>query len=316
MLRRSALRTGGFAAIVFATWICGCAPASKGLPKVGFAQYTSTTSLDALRAGFVEGLAEGGFVDGQSVEIQYVNAQADNGTLQLGVQKLVGDVDLVGLCSTQALQAAVKAVKEKPIVYCGVIDPVAAGAATSPTAPNPNVTGVYNPFPVAEGIAMVRKLMPNVRKIGTLYDPGEPFFEQMHAQAEAACKAFGGTYVVVSVTSSNDITTGVQALKSQGVEAILQLPSNTVNQGIDGQVKTARELKLPIFSLQPDQLEKGVVAAIGIDLQGAGKQAGKMAARVLKGEKPAAIPMETAKITPMEIRAEAAKAFGLTLPAP
>ncbi|MDX2064597.1 MAG: ABC transporter substrate-binding protein [Fimbriimonadaceae bacterium] len=316
MVCRSRLRPFGFAAVVLAAWLSGCAPASKGLPKVGFAQYTSTTSLDALRSGFVEGLAEGGFVDGQSVEIQYVNAQADNGTLQLGVQKLAADVELVGLCSTQALQAAVKAVRDKPIVYCGVIDPVAAGAATSPTSANANVTGVYNPFPVKEGIEMVRKLMPNVRKIGTLYDPGEPFFGQMHQQAKDACAAFGGEFVVVSVTSSNDITTGVQSLKSQGVEAILQLPSNTVNQGIDGQVKTARELKLPIFSLQPDQLEKGVVAAVGIDLRDAGKQAGKMAARVLKGEKPAAIPMETAKITPLEIREASAREFGIALPRP
>jgi putative ABC transport system substrate-binding protein len=115
------------------------------------------------------------------------------------------------------------------------------------------------------------------------------------------------------VNSSNDIGTGMQALKVQGVGAVLQLPSNTVNQGIDGQIKSARDLKLPIFSLQPDQLEKGVVAAIGIDLANAGEQAGRMTAKILKGDKPDTIPLEKAKLSEIKVNETSAQQFGLSI---
>jgi len=292
----------------------GCQSAKSDLPTVGFAQFTSTTSLDELRDGFVRGLEEAGYEDGKHVKIVFQNAQSDAGTMGMIMQQFAGSTDIVALCSTQALQAAVKTIKKQPVVYCGVIDPVAAGAAESVTKPKPNVTGVYNPFPVTEGIKMVRRLMPEATKIGTLYDPSEPFFGQMHAEAEAACAKEGCEFVVVNITSSNDIVTGMQALKAKGVGALLQLPSNTVNQGINGQVKAGKDLKLPIFSLQPDQLEKGVVAAIGVDLADAGAQAGKMTARVLKGEKADGIPMEVAKLTDVQYNRDAGKAFGLKLP--
>jgi len=293
----------------------GCSKPSLGLPKVGFAQFTSTSSLDQLREGFVKGLAEEGFVDGKTVEIDFQNAQSDAGTMSLVMQKLATSVDVVGLCSTQALQAAIKSVKDKPVIFCGVIDPVAAGAATTISEPKPNITGVYNPFPVTEGVEMIHKFMPAVKKIGTLYDPSEPFFGGMHEEAKKACAKNGLEFIVVTVSSSNDIVTGMQALKAKGVEAVLQLPSNTVNQGVDGQIKTAGNLGLPMFSLQPDQLEKGIVATVGVDLEEAGAQAGRMAGKVLKGEKTSKFPLETAKLQPIATNPAAAKQFGITLPA-
>jgi len=292
--------------------LAGCDKPKSDVPVVGFAQYNSTTSLDQLRDGFVRGLEQGGFKDGENVKIVFQNAQSDTGTLSLAMQQFQSEVDLVGLCSTQALQAAVRTIKDKPIVFCGVIDPVMAGAADSLDRPKAGVAGVYNPFPVTEGVDLIRKFMPGVKKIGTLYDPSEPFFEQMQEEAKAAVEVFGGEFIVVSVGGSNDILTGMQALKQRGVEAVLQLPSNTVNQGVDGQVKAARDLKMPIFSLQPDQLDKGVVAAIGVDLGKAGEEAGLMAAAILKGERRNVLQKSTN--LPPSYRAENAEAFGLKVP--
>lgn len=294
----------------------GCAPAANSdLPKVGFFQFNSTTSLDALRDGFLEGLQEGGFEDGKTMALVQQNAQSDTATLNLIAQQFSTEVDLVGLCSTQALQAAVRAVKDKPIVFSGVIDPVAAGAAKSLTEPLPNVTGVYNPFPVTQGMQMITQIMPDVKRIGTLYDPSEPFFNQMREEAEAEAEKLGVEFVQVSITSSAEITTGMQALKARGVQAVLQLPSNTVNQGVEGQVKAALSAGMPIFSLQPDQVPKGVIAAVGIDLRKAGREAGLMAAEILKGKKPSDLPLQKATTLPVTASAENAQRFGVTLPA-
>jgi putative tryptophan/tyrosine transport system substrate-binding protein len=220
-------------------------------------------------------------------------------------------VALVGLASTQSLQAAARTLKDTPTVFSCVIDPVAAGGAETADRAKPNVTGVFNPFPVAEGVRMVHEMLPEVRTIGTLYDPGEPFSERMQAVAQQTSEELGLRWVAIPVAGVNDIVPGVQALKARGVGAMLQLPSNTVNQALDAQVAEGRKLGLPMFSLQPDQLEKGVVAAVGIDFRKAGEEAGRLAAEILKGKKPNDVPMQQATVEPVRVNEDAARAVGI-----
>lgn len=262
----------------------------------------------------MEGLAEGGYKEGEGVTVKFQNGQGDTSTVAMIAKGMNDGTDLVATCGTPALQAAVRSVKGKPIVFCGVVDPVAAGGAVSSEKGKPNVTGVSNPFPVADGVALVHRFAPNAKRIGTLYDPSEPFFPKMDEAAKAECTKDGLEWITVPISQSSDIPSGMDALKAKGVDVLLQLPGNTVNQGLDGQMKSARKLHLPVFSLQPDQLAKGVVAAVGVDLHRAGVEAGKVAARILKGEKPDAIPIGAPTQTPPVANPTAAAEYGLKVP--
>jgi putative ABC transport system substrate-binding protein len=283
--------------------------------RIGLAQATTTSSLDDTHRGYVKGLEEGGFKEGENLEIDFQNAQGDVGALTLMLKNYQDrEMDLVGTIGTPALQAAVRNVKDRPVVFAAVVSAVATGAAETEQKGKPGITGITNPFPIDKGIALLKECMPQVKKIGTLYDPGEPFSEAQLAAGKAACDAVGAEWIPVSVSQSSEIATGMQALKARGVEAVLQLPSNTINQGLEGQIKEALKQGLPVFSVQADQVAKGVVAAIGVDLYEAGREAGNVAAQILKGKKPEEIPIKPAEKMPMKASAENAAKFGVTLP--
>ncbi len=302
--------------LLAAVLLAGCGSSTpNGAKRVGLVQFTTTSSLDDTREGYVKGLEEGGFKLGQNLEIEVQNAQGDAGTVNLMLQKFQqDDLDLVGTIGTPALQAAVRSIKDRPVVFAAVVNAVATGAATSETQGKPGITGITNPFPIDKGIALVQECIPGVTKIGTLYDPGEPFSETQLKAGQEACDKIGVEWIPVSVAASGEIATGIQALKAKGVDAIMQLPSNTINQGLDGQIKESLKLQIPIFSVQSDQVPKGVIAAIGVDLFEAGREAGRVAAEVLKGKKPDEIAIRPATAMPMAASQENAAKFGLTLP--
>ncbi|MGV3615489.1 MAG: ABC transporter substrate-binding protein [Fimbriimonas sp.] len=293
----------------------GTSASGTAKKRVGFVQFTTTSSLDDTREGYIRGLAEGGFKQGDNLDMEIQNAQGDTGSVALILQKYQQDgMDLVAPVGTPALQAAVRTIKDRPVVFAAIVSAVATGAATTEEKGKPGITGITNPFPIDKGMALVKECMPNVKKIGTLYDPGEAFAERQLAQGKEACDAMGVEWVPVPVNQSNDIATGIQALKARGVEAIMQLPSNTINQGLEGQVKEAQKQGIPMFSVQADQVAKGVIAAIGVDLFEAGREAGNVAAEILKGKKPEEIPIRPATKMPLKASEENAAKFGITLP--
>lgn len=299
----------------FGLCIAGCG-AGKSIPTVEFVQFASTMPLDECREGFKSALAADGFVDGKTIKFLAQNAHGDIPTTNLMMQKARDDgAVLVGTSGTPALQAATRTLKDVPIVFTAVIDPLLAGAGPSLDKPSPNVTGIYNPFPIAEGIDLVHEIMPKVKVIGSLYDTGEPFGKGQEAQAKAECDKLGLTWVSVSVTSPTDIVPGVQAMKERGVEAMMQLPSNTMNQAVEAQVTAGKKQGIPMFSLQTDQLKLGVVAALGINFTKAGEEAGHMAAQILKGAKPSDLPLKKTEVEGVAVNQSAAKDFGITIPA-
>lgn len=302
--------------------LLGCGQPDKAAPsaatdakKVGFVQQISNSSLDELREGYIRGLKEGGFVEGENLVLIQKNAHGDIGSLQLIVKGFLDEkVDLVGTVSSAAFQAAVQNVKDVPIVFTGVIDPVVAGGRPSLDRMPPNVTGVYNPFEVEPVVALVKKLMPSVKTIGSLVDPGEPFTAQVQKQAKDACAKHGLNWVEVPVSDVTDAIPGVQALQSRGVQAMVHLPSNKLNSTMDALVAEAKKLGIPAFSMQYDQVEQGLVAAIGWDFSEEGYEAGLLAARVLKGEKPKDLPLRIPKEVRFVLGEGTAKEFGIAIP--
>jgi putative ABC transport system substrate-binding protein len=153
-----------------------------------------------------------------------------------------------------------------------------------------------------------------VRRVGTLYEPGDAFTELFREIGQKKSAELGFEWIEIMVTSSTDIVPGVQALKAKGVEVIMQIPSTLALTGIDGEIEQAADLGLPLFSNDPVHAQRGALAVIGWDYFQAGYEAGTLAARVLRGEKPANIPFQSATKEQFAINAEVARRLNVTIP--
>ena len=142
--------------------------------KVGLAAYSETPILEEVIAGVRRGLKESELVEGRDFTTLYRNAQGDIATLNALCDEFNGsETDLVVSISTPTLQAALRKLERKPIVFAGVLDPIAAGAGKSDTDHRPDVTGAYLFYPYAAMARTVREVLPKARKVGTLFTPGE-----------------------------------------------------------------------------------------------------------------------------------------------
>jgi putative ABC transport system substrate-binding protein len=120
-------------------------------------------------------------------------------------------------------------------------------------------------------------------------------------------------WIEISVNNTNDITTGVQALKARGAQAIMQIPSNVADAGIAGEIKAASAANIPFFSTHPTHIPVGALACLGWDYEQAGYEAGVYAAKVLKGEKPAQLPIKSVQKEDLVINLPVANKFGIKI---
>ena len=146
----------------------------RGCGRSDWSRAADATVVDEAYRGLRAGLKEAGLVDGRDFTINYRNAQGDIATLNSICDEMNGnDTDLVIAFTTTALQAALRKIDRKPLLFALVLDPFAAGAGKSDTDHRANVTGVYLAFPYAEVARAIREVLPRARRVGTLFTPGE-----------------------------------------------------------------------------------------------------------------------------------------------
>ncbi len=165
---------GLFLLTLVVAMFAGC---DDGRIKIGILQYTEHEALDEAKRGFIDGLAEAGFVDGENITILEENPHANANTMSLQAKKLVRKSDLILAIATQAANAVVneakKQKKDTPILFTAVTDPVDAKLIASPEKPGGNVTGTNDMNPIAEQISLVKELLPGAKKLGILYTASE-----------------------------------------------------------------------------------------------------------------------------------------------
>jgi ABC-type uncharacterized transport system substrate-binding protein len=247
-------------------------------------------SEDALKVG----LSEAGLEAGQDYEFKSSSAQGDLATLPNLIDAAVdAKVGVIVTLQDATLQAAVKRVKTTPIVFHILSDPFAAGAGKSDTDHLPNITGVYSPGfgdPEQEQrVALIKRLVPRARRVGVLFSPGEDLSVNLKNRLTATAKKAGLEVFAVPVNSPADAGDATNTLVSKKVDAI-EIYGNAAHSGFESVIKVAREKKVPVFSPSPFEIMKGATAALYPDFQEGGVEAGKMIARILKGESPAGIP--------------------------
>jgi putative ABC transport system substrate-binding protein len=292
---------------------------AKKMIRIGVTQIVSHPALDGDAKGFEKALADAGFKEGVNVTYDRQNAQGDMANAQTIAQKFLdAKVDMVHSIATPTSQAVVKVIKNIPVIFSSVTDPVDAGLVpkTSPsgTKSGTNVTGVSDRWPVALQFAMYTKFVPKAKKWGTIYNAGDANSMVHIKEMREAAKKLGVELIEATISTSAETLQAVQSLAGKGVQAVNITSDNTAVSAFEAIVKTCNEKKIPLFAGDVDSVPRGAIAAYGLDYFLIGESAGKKAVQVLKGKKPGDIPWGPAEKFSLVISEKAAKTQGVTVP--
>lgn len=279
------------ATLVFTMMQCR-SKSDENMTTIGLFQFASRITVDEAMKGVRDVLADSGYIDGKNCRIIYRNAENDFSTAQsMANEFVVKNVDIIISITTPCLQVTANANKTIPHVFGMVTDPYLVGAAKSPTEHQPNLTGLATFQPVADGVDLIKRVLPKAKRIGVIWNPSEVCSQACLSRMRPAMQKNGFELIEVTVTSTNEVQMAAQSLVEKKVDAIYISGDNTVELAIATIAAVANPEKIPVVTNNPMHTEKGALMSIGADYYTVGKETAKLAVRVLKGEKPADIPI-------------------------
>lgn len=285
--------------------------------KVGISQFAEHGSLDNCREGFLLGLEEEGIKEGDNLTVDYKNAAADMGTTgQISSGFAADKADLICAIATPSAQSAYNAAMDTdiPVVYTAVTDPMAAELADKDGNSVGEITGTSDKLPVEAQLKMIREMLPDAKKIGIMYTTSEANSVSAIAEYKELVGEYDFELVEKGISTTADIALAADDLLST-VDCITNLTDNTVVASLPTIIEKANEKKVPVFGSEIEQVKIGCLAAEGIDYIALGKQTGKIAAQVLKGEKKASeIPFEIITEPGFYVNNKVAEDLGVTVP--
>jgi ABC-type uncharacterized transport system substrate-binding protein len=220
---------------------------------------------------------------------------------------------IVALC-TPTLQAAMRRFSTTPIVYSVVASGVQAGAGQSRTDHRPNVTGIDTEGPYPEMGELLKECLPRVKRVGTLFTPGEVNSVFNRDLLETSLRGRGVELVSVPVNAPSEAADAALALTNKPIDAVCQIMDNLCVSCFATILSAAERAKRPVFSFGAPQLRQGSVLTLSRDYYDAGHEAGLVAARVIRGESPARIPFSVVNKARLGVNLPQARKFGIEIP--
>lgn len=269
--------------------LIGCTTKDDGKVTIGIGQFAEHGSLDNCREGFLAGLEDAGYKEGENLEVLFENAQADGGTAsQIATNFVSNKVDLICAIATPMAQSAFGAAKDTniPVIFTAVTDPIAAELAKADGTPNGNTTGTSDKLPVQKQLEMIRAILPDAKSIGIIYCTSEVNSVSAIEEYKAAAGDYGFEIIESGIATTADIPLAADNILEK-VDCINNLTDNTVVSSLPVILEKAAAKKIPVFGSEVEQVKIGCLATVGLDYFDLGKQTGAMAAQVLKGEKKA-----------------------------
>ncbi|HOV79704.1 MAG TPA: ABC transporter substrate-binding protein [Bacillota bacterium] len=282
--------------------------------KLGIIQIVEHPALDTARKGFLDILAENGYRDGEKLAVDYQNAQGQQDNLQTIATKFAQEKkDLILAIATPSAQAMADKTGEIPILITAVTDPVTAKLVKSMDRPGTNVTGTTDMNPIKEQLQLIKDIVPAVKKVGVIYNSSEVNSQVQVKLCKDIAPGLGLEIVEAPVTASNEVMQGAQSLVGR-CDAIYVPTDNMVVAAIASVVKVGESNKLPVFAGEENTVKGGAIGTYGIDYYKLGRQTGQMALRVLSGEKPQDMSIESQKELALTLNPAAAARMGVMLP--
>lgn len=260
--------------------------AAEGNYVIGISQFAEHGSLDNCREGFLAGLAEEGIVEGTNLTVMFDNAQADTGTASTISDNFVSKkVNLICAIATPSAMSAYNSTMNTdiPVIYTAVSDPEGAGLVRADGSPVGNITGTSDALAVDAQLQMIRELLPDAKKIGILYTTSEANSVSSVAKYKELAGNYGFEIVDSGINTIADVDLAAADLVTKA-DCITNLTDNTVVSALQTLIAKATEEGIPVFGSEVEQVKAGCVASMGLEYYELGKQTGRMAAKVLKGE--------------------------------
>lgn len=268
-------------------------------------------ALTSAQEGFIEELETSGFVDGENVNINILNAQGNSGNLHDMAQQLASENDLILGISTSAAQSLASVAEEIPILFTATTDPESAGLVESVEAPGGNITGTSDMVPFEEQIALLLSIAPEAERIGIIYNSSEPNSQIQADLASQTIENSGLEPIIMTVTNTNDVQQVATSLMSE-VDAVYIPTDNTLSSAATTVGELAIDHQIPIVAGSIDHTAEGGLATYGINYNSLGRQTGQMAVDILEnGTLPADMPVETAEELDLFVNEEMAEALGI-----
>ena len=289
--------------------------AKKDKVTVGIVQIVEHAALDVASKGFVDGLAEKGFKEGQNISFDRQNAQADQSNLQNIAQRFVSNkVNLICAIATPAAQTMANVTPDIPIVGTAITDYEVAKLVKDNKKPGTNVTGTTDMNPIEAQLDLALKLVPNAKTIGTIYCSSEVNSQLQVDILKAAANTKGVEIKEATVSTVNDIQQAARSLVGK-VDAFYIPTDNILASAMPTLTIVTEEAKLPVVCGEGGMVKTGGTATLGIDYYKLGVQTGEMAADILAGKaKPQDMAIQSQKDFEIVINEANAKKIGLTIP--
>jgi ABC-type uncharacterized transport system substrate-binding protein len=299
-------------------WPFAAAAQQRAVPVVGFMSGRAPDDSAHLVAAFQQGLAETGFVEGQTVAIEFRWAHGDYNRLPALAADLASRkvTVLVGVGGDVSAVAATKATKTIPVVFGMGGDPVKAGIVASFNRPSGNATGytLWTSERESKRLGLLRELVPGVRLIGVLVNPQFPPTERELEDLEPAAKAVSQQLFVARADNDAELDAALASFAQQGVGAFLVTAAPFFDTRHDRIIGFAAQNRLPAVYQFREYAAAGGLMSYGPNIVESYGNAGVYVGRILKGEKPADLPVLQPTKFDFVINLKTAKALELTVP--
>jgi putative ABC transport system substrate-binding protein len=247
--------------------------------------------------------------------VQKAHANAEISNITPIMQNFANsDVDLVVAMTTPCLTAACSTVKNKPVVFTYVYDPIAAGAGKTMEDHQANVTGVGSFPPVEDTITVLQELVPGAKTVGTLYNSSEANSRKVMEVARGMFTKHGIKLEEIAITNTSEVYQAAQTLTSKNIQAFWITGDNTALQAFSGIAKVAEQAHLPLIINDPEFTDQGALVAVGIGWYQTGLASAQRIAQVLTGQNPKNLPFKNVAVQKLMVNLKAAKELGITIP--
>jgi putative ABC transport system substrate-binding protein len=307
---------GGAAAASAVSWPLPLSAQQPAMPVIGFLRSTSLAEATHLVTAFRQGLKETGFVEGQNVAIEFRSADNHPDRLPALVADLIRRPVAAIVGNIAPAFAAKAATTTVPIVFATGSDPVGDGLVASLNRPGGNVTGVvfFSSVLGAKRLELLRQLVPKATTIAMLVNPNTPVTEAERSDVQAAALAIGQQLIILDASSARDIDTAFATFVQRGVGALLTGSGPFMNSQRERMVALAARHALPASYAVREAVVAGGLMSYASSIPDAYRQVGIYTGRILKGEKPADLPVMRSTKFELVLNLKTAKALGLDVP--
>ncbi|MDJ1183089.1 ABC transporter substrate-binding protein [Roseofilum casamattae] len=289
--------------------------AETKVPVVAVTQIVEHPALDAARDGIQDELNAAGYKPGDTLTWKWESAQGSPATAaQIASTFVAEEPDAIVAIATPSAQAVVAVNSDIPVIFSAVTDPVGAKLVESLEQPGGLVTGVTDLSPVDKHVELMQDITPNLNTIGVVYNAGESNSVSLVNLLKANAQQKGLSVVEATAANSSAVAEATRSLVGK-VDVIYVPTDNTVVSALEALLQVAIENQIPVYAGETTSVERGAIASLGFDYYDVGRQTGKQVVRVLKGEAPADLPVESVETLQLYVNPPSAKKMGVTLPA-